>query len=221
MRHNRPGSADCFDGLLLPVSNCHVQPTRPADVITADPRTFSRRVAWPTALVLVAAALTGAILAAVHYRGEAASLHRQLRTNRALAPPGPALALSSSTEALPSPGPLAGQVTVFAVRSSAGPAQVIVTAQITGGQPHSRYELFGADCAGNAAVHTWAAGMTDARGSADLTGHAWRVSASHEYYIVLGAPGIYQDHPGPALHGYLGIARGLSAVRDEIAPCAP
>jgi hypothetical protein len=222
MWHDRPGFAGCFDGLLQPVSNCHVQPTRPADIIFADPRTFSRRVAWPMTVVLVATALIAAILVAVHYRGEAASVRRQLHSNGTPVPVSTgSLALSSTTVALPAPGPLAGQVTVFAVRSSARQAQIIVTARITGGRPHSRYELFGAGCAGNAAVRTWAAGIADARGSADLTGQAWTVSVSTEYYIVLGAPGMYQDHPGPAVHGYLGIARGLSAVRGGIAPCAP
>ncbi len=113
-------------------------------------------------------------------------------------------------------------MTVFAVRSSAGLAQVIVTARINGGRPHARYELSGGDCAGNAADHSWAAGVTDARGSADLSGHVWRVSVSDEYFLVVGSPGMYQNRPGPAVHGYyFGIARGLSAVQTGVAPCAP
>ncbi|HEX9357773.1 MAG TPA: hypothetical protein VF933_28650 [Streptosporangiaceae bacterium] len=112
-------------------------------------------------------------------------------------------------------------MTVFAARSSAGLAQVIVTARITGGRPNSQYELFGGDCAGNAADHAWAIAVTDPRGSADLIGHPWTVSVSHEYYLVVGTPGLYHEHPGPAVHGHFGIARGLSAVRGGIAPCAP
>ncbi len=197
-------------------------PHSPADVISAGPQRVSSRVAWLTAVVLLAAALTGTIIVAVHYRGEAAAAHRQLRSARASVPPRPAPpTLSSDTTALPPSGTLTGEVTVFAARSSAGLAQVIVTARITGGRPHSQYELFGGDCAGNAADHAWAIAVTDARGSADLTGHAWTVSVSHEYYLVVGTPGLYHEHPGPAVRGHFGIARGLSAVRSGVAPCAP
>jgi len=180
-------------------------------------------VVWLTAVVLLAAALTGTIIVAVHYRGEAAALRRQLRSTRAPVPSRPAPpTLSRDTTALPSSGTLTGEVTVFAVRSSAGLAQVIVTARISGGRPHARYELSGGDCAGNAADHSWAAGVTDARGSADLSGHVWRVSVSDEYFLVVGSPGMYQNHPGPAVHGYyFGIARGLSAVPPGVPACAP
>jgi hypothetical protein len=199
-----------------------MRPTQPADVISAGPRKVSSRPAWLTAVVLLAAALTGVIIVAVHYRGEAAAAHRQLRSARAPASPWPTPPiLSSDTTALPSSGALTGEVTVFAARSSAGLAQVIVTARISGGRPHSQYELFGGDCAGNAADHAWAIAVTDARGSADLAGHPWTVSVSHEYYLVVGTPGLYREHPGPAVRGYFGIARGLSAVRHGVAPCAP
>ena len=199
-----------------------MRPTQPADVISAGPRRVSSRVVWLTAVVLLAAALTGTIIVAVHYRGEAAALRRQLRSTRAPVPSRPAPpTLSRDTTALPSSGTLTGEVTVFAVRSSAGLAQVIVTARISGGRPHARYELSGGDCAGNAADHSWAAGVTDARGSADLSGHVWRVSVSDEYFLVVGSPGMYREHPGPAVHGYFGIARGLSAVPPGVPACAP
>lgn len=179
-------------------------------------------MAWLTAVVLLAAALTGASILAVHYRGEVAAAHRQLRSVRAPVPLRPAPpTLSSDTTALPSPSTLTGEVTVFAARSSAGLAQVIVTARISGGRPDSQYELFGGDCAGTAADHAWAIAVTDARGSADLAGHAWTVSVSHEYYLVVGTPGLFREHPGPAVRGHFGIARGLSAVRGGVAPCAP
>jgi hypothetical protein len=167
--------------------------------------------------------LAAAITIAVHYCSEAAALRRHLHSARAPGAPPSAAAprLSSSTTALPSSGTLAGEVTAVTARSSAGLAEVIVTARITGGRPHSSYELLGGDCAGTAAGHRWAAGVTDARGSADLTGAARTVSVSDEYYLVLGSAGMYQTHPGPAVHGYFGIARGLSAVRDGVAPCAP
>lgn len=196
---------------------------QPVDEISADPRAISSRVAWVIAVVLLAAVLAAAITIAVHYRSEAAALRRALHSVRApVAPPSPPPPkLSSSTTALASSGTLIGEVTVFTARSSARSAEVIVTARITGGRPHYSYELFGGDCAGNAADHTWAAGVTDARGSADLIGEAWTVSVSDEYYLVLGSPGMYQTHPGPAVHGYFGMSRGLSAVRDGFAPCAP
>ncbi len=191
-------------------------------MISAGPRTVSSRAAWLTAVVLLAAALTGAIIVAVHYRSEAAAAHRQLRPARTPAPPRPAApTLSSDTTALPSSGTLTGEVTVFAARSSDRLAQVLVTGRISGGRPDSQYELFGGDCAGNAADHAWAIAVTNARGSADLNGHAWTVSVSHEYYLVVGTPGLYREHPGPAVRGHFGIARGLSAVRAGIAPCAP
>jgi hypothetical protein len=179
-------------------------------------------VAWLTAVVLLAAALTGAIIVAVHYHREAAALHRQLRTARASAPPSAVSPMLSSTATeLPAFGPLVGEVTVFAAaRSSARLAQIIVTARISGGRPHSSYELIGGDCAGNAADHSWASGVTDARGSADLTGHVWRVAMGHEYYLILSSSRLYRNRPGPAVHGYFGTARGLSAVRGGTAPCA-
>ena len=167
-----------------------MRPAQPADVISAGPRRVSSRVVWLTAVVLLAAALTGTIIVAVHYRGEAAAAHRQLRSARAPVPPRPA-------------------------------PPALSTARISGGRPHSQYELFGGDCAGNAANHAWAIAVTDARGSADLAGHAWTVSVSHEYYLVVGTPGLYREHPGPAVRGYFGVARGLSAVRSRVAPCAP
>src|SRR5712692_602590 len=108
-----------------------MRPAQPADVISAGPRRVSSRVVWLTAVVLLAAALTGAIIVAVHYRGEVTAAQRQLRSARAPVPPRLAPpALSSDTTALPSSGSLTGEVTVFAARSSGGLAQVIVTAGI-------------------------------------------------------------------------------------------
>lgn len=196
---------------------------QPVDEISAEPKAISARTAWVIAAVLLAAALGAAITVAVHYRSEAAALRRHLYSVRVpVAPPGAhPPKLSSSTTALPASGTLAGEVTVIAARFSARLAEVVVTARISGGRPHTSYMLLGGDCAGNAADHSWAAGLTDARGSADLTGQAWTVSVSDEYYLALASPGMYQTHPGPAVHGYIGIARGLSAVQDGVAPCAP
>src|SRR6202042_3919392 len=129
------------------------------------------RPAWRLAVALLAAALAAAVVTTLHYRDEATTAHRQLQSATRPARAGIAsLLLSTSTAMLPGAPPLSGGGTAFAVRSSAGLARVMVTVQITGGRPDVRYELFGGDCAGDAPVHDWAAGSTDAHGSAQLTG---------------------------------------------------
>ena len=166
-------------------------------------------------------ALIGVLVVALHYRQEAAGLHRQLRpVPGRVSPRSPLMTISSDTVLLPVSGRLAGEVTVFAVRSDSR-ARVVVTARITGGRPDAQYELSGGDCAGNAADHAWAWGTTNSRGSADIAGRAWTLSPGHEYYLIVGAPDLYREHPGPAARGRFGLARGLSAVRDQAAPCAP
>src|ERR1700722_8137333 len=192
----------------------------PSDVISADPGSRALRPAWKLAVALLVAALAAAVVTTLHYRAEAAAAHRQLQSATRPAPTGIAsLPLSTSTAMLPGAPPLSGQVTAFAVRSSAGLARVVVTVQITGGMPDVRYELFGGDCAGDAPVHAWAAGDTDGHGSARLAGRAWTVSVGHRYFLALSSPG--SDHPGPAVHGYFGRPHGLSPVRGGIAPCVP
>jgi hypothetical protein len=180
------------------------------------------QAAWITAMAVLAAALVVAVAAASSYRGEAAHARQELASVDAsvTAKVPLLLRLSSSTAALPSSRLLAGEVTVFAVHSSAGLARIMVTAQIRGGRPHARYELSGGDCAGNGPDHDWAAGVTDAAGSAEMTGPAWTVSVSHEYFLALNGPG-RQDPPGPALRGHFGRVGGLSAVVGGVAPCAP
>ena len=192
----------------------------PSDVISADPRSRALRPAWKLAVALLVAALAAAVVTTLHYRDEATTAHRQLQSATRPAPAGIAsLLLSTSTAMLPGAPPLSGEVTAFAVRSSAGLARVVVTVQITGGMPDVRYELFGGDCAGDAPVHDWAAGDTDSHGSAQLTGRPWTVSVGHRYFLALSSPG--SDHPGPAVHGYFGRPHGLSPVRGGIAPCVP
>jgi hypothetical protein len=189
-------------------------------VISAEPRSVSLRPVWGLAVALLVAALAAAVVVTLHYREEAAAAHRRLESVSGPARAGIAsLLLSTTTAMLPGAPPLSGEVTAFAVRSSSGLARVVVTVRITGGQPDVRYELFGGDCAGDALVHDWAAGSTDAHGSAQLTGRPWTVSVSHRYFLALSSPGT--DHPGPAVHGYFGRVRGLSPVRGGIAPCVP
>jgi hypothetical protein len=204
-----------------------MKPVQPADIISAAPRKLPSWAAWLAVVMLLAVALAKSIIVAVHYRDEVLTLRGQGHLPRLSAPPSPAqtrpsaLTLVSETSTLPSSRPLTVQVTAFTARSSAGSARVIVAARVSGGRPDSRYELTGGDCTGGAADRTWAAGFTSARGSADLTGRVVKVSSRDEYYMILSAPGPGHSHPGPALHGYFGIAHGLYAVHDGFPPCAP
>ena len=203
-----------------------MKPVEPADIISAAPRKLPSWAAWLAVAMLLAAALAMSIIVAVHYRDEVLALRRQGHLPRPSAPPSPAQTpppptLVSERSTLPSSRPLTVEVTAFTARTSAGLARVIVTARVSGGRPHARYELTGGDCAGDAVNWIWAAGFTSARGSADLIGRVVKISSRDEYYLILSAPGLGQSHPGPALHGYFGTVHGLSAVHDGFPPCAP
>jgi len=152
-------------------------------------------------VALLAAALAGAITVAVHYRGEVASLRRQLHSVPASVPHSTVpLALSSRTVALPTYGALKGEVTVFSARSSGGLARIVLAARISGGRPHTSYALIGFDCAGSSGYETWGAGVTDANGTANLSGQALTVSLRDEYwlYLSLASSG---SAAGRGLHG--------------------
>ena len=142
-----PGLPGIVDLGVSPTSNGDVKP-QPPDVISSGPRIS--RLAWATAVALLAAALAVAITAAVHFRGEVAALRRQVRPAPASPPPSTVpVTLSSSTVALPSYGTLNGQVTVFSARSSGELARIVLSVHVNGGRPHTRYTLFGFDCAGS------------------------------------------------------------------------
>ena len=192
-------------------------PPGPApDVISAGPQTPPGRHAARAATGLLAAALAAAVLAAVHYHSQVAAL----RATAAHAHPrASAVTLSAAIATLPPAGSLAGQVTAVTAATS-GQAQVIVTARLTGARPRTRYQLSGGDCTSDTATITWATGTTRADGTADLTGHAQAISLSHRYFLVLGAPGLYHNHPGPAVHG-LFTTIGLAPVHGDVAPCIP
>jgi hypothetical protein len=122
------------------------------DLISAHARMPASRAAWTTTVVLLAAALATAIVAAVHYRGQASSLERQLRTaHRAAAsaatprPPLPPYrpAVSSTSVALLASRPLIGKVTFVAITSSARQAYVTIMASISCGRSHTMYALAG------------------------------------------------------------------------------
>lgn len=181
-------------------------------MISADPRNISSRVAWTIAIVaLLAAALAGAITIAVHYRAEVASLRRQVHSVPASHPPSTVpLTLSSSTVALPSHGALNGAVTVVSAKSSGGQAQIVLSAHISGGRPHTSYALTGFDCAGSPGYQTWAAGVTDADGTGSLSGHAVTVSLTAEYWIYLSLSSS-GGNVGPGLDGSFTAAGKFSA----------
>jgi len=137
-------------------------------------------------VALLAAALAGGITVAVHYRGEVASLRRQLHSVPASHPPSTVpLMLSSRTVALPSYGALNGAVTVVSAKFSGGLARIVLSAHISGGRPHTSYALIGFDCAGTSGYETWGAGVTDANGTANLSGQALTVSLREEYWLYL------------------------------------
>ncbi|MGH3221291.1 MAG: hypothetical protein ACRDPY_21800 [Streptosporangiaceae bacterium] len=179
------------------------------DVISAGPRAISSRAAWATAVVLLTAALAVAITAAVHYRGEVAALHRQVRPVPVSLPPSTVpVTLSSTTVALAPYGALNGQVTVFSAWSSGELARIVLSAYISGGRPHTRYTLTGFDCAGSPGYQTWAAGVTDAGGSGNLTGQALTVSLKDDYWLYLSPP---PQTSGPSLRGSFTAAGKFSA----------
>ncbi len=90
------------------------------------------------AVGLLAAALAVAIAVAVHYRAEVAALQRHPRSVAASLPPGTVpLALSSRTVTLPSYGALNGAVTIVSAKFSGGLEQIVLSAHISGGRPHT------------------------------------------------------------------------------------
>ncbi len=189
-----------------------MKPQQPDDVISVNPRTVSCRTASLIAVVLLAAALAGAITVAVHYRGQAAVLHpRPARTVTAAPPPTTEpQTLASGTVALPSSKALNGEVTVFSARTSRTLAQIMLSVQISGGRPHTRYELIGFDCEGSSVGYeTWAAGITDAGGRGNLSGKALPVSLSDYYWLYLRLPP--SQHPESSLLGSFTAAGKFSA----------
>src|ERR1022692_878029 len=100
-----------LDRVASPVSNCYVAP-EPGDVVSAEPRAIPARVAWASVIVLLAAALAGATIAAVHYHQVTITLRRQLRPASAPGSPDTGqLTLASRTVELPPSGALTGEVT--------------------------------------------------------------------------------------------------------------
>lgn len=182
----------------------------PDDVISAGPRAISGPAVWVITAAVLAAALAGAITAAVHYRGEAAALQGRPVRQVTAAPPaktGP-LTLRSGTVPLPPDQALSGELTVFSARATGRLAQMMLSAQISG-RPHTRYELIGFDCAGGpAGYQTWAAGVTNAAGRGTLSGRALTVSLSHDYWLYFRWP---SQRAGSGLLGRFTVAGKFSA----------
>jgi hypothetical protein len=192
-------------------SNYSVKPLEPDDVIAANPRVISGSAALVTAVAVLAAALAGAIIVALHYRAEAAALRRRPVRSIIVAPtPGTGpLTLASGTAALPSHKSLDGEVTVFSARSSGKHAQILLSGQISGGRPRTRYAVIGFDCEGSSVGYeTWAAGVTNADGRATLSGRSLTVSLSDYYWLYLRLP---SQRPGSSLLGSFTAAGKFSA----------
>jgi hypothetical protein len=192
-------------------SNYSVKPLEPDDVISADPRAVSGPAVLVTAVAVLAAALAGAIIVAVHYRAEASALRRRPVRSIIAAPAsrsGP-LRLASGTAALPPSEVLNGELTVFTARSSGTQAQIVLSGQITGGRPHTRYAVIGFDCDGSSVGYeTWAVGVTGADGRATLNGRSVTVSLSDYYWVYLRLP---SQRPGSSLLGSFTAAGKFSA----------
>ena len=106
-----------------------------------------------------------------------------------------------------------------ATQDGAQRAQFVVSATILGGHPGTVYDLTGNDCSAAAPVpdHVWAAGETNAAGTAELTGHPWTGPVADAYWLALTPSPV---SPAPGLRGAfpLGTATRFPAGH---APCAP
>jgi hypothetical protein len=159
---------------------------QPVDIRPGDRRTNPSLIAWAVAVALLAAALAGAITVAVHYRSEVATLRRQLpaATGRH-SPRAVLMTLASTAVRLPSRGTLSGGVTILTAKSASGLAQIELSAHISGARPHTAYALIAFNCAGSSGYQTWAAGVTNARGSGTLSGQTMSVSPGNEYWLYV------------------------------------
>ena len=143
-------------------------------------------IAWGIAIALLAAALAGAITVAVHYRSEVATLKRRLpvATGRHFPSAGP-VTLATTAVRLPSRGTLSAGVTILTAKSARGLAQIELSVHISGARQHTAYALIAFNCAGSSGYQTWAAGVTNARGSGTLSGQAMSVSPGNEYWLYV------------------------------------
>jgi hypothetical protein len=150
-------------------------------------------------LIVETVALAVSVAVALHYRTEASRLaHGRPPAGRQLvAVPR----LTTVTLRMPRDGSIAGTVLITAAVHPGGrQAQFSVSATITGGRPDTVYDLTGNDCsaANPPPDHAWASGVTDAAGTAELSGHAWAVTAADAYWLALSPSPV---SPPPGLRG--------------------
>jgi hypothetical protein len=181
----------------------NLRPEADADVITAgrEPRPRPGRPARLARLALIAetVVLAGSVATALHYRGE----DRQLGHGRPVVAgrPGQLPRLTSVTLRLPSDGNITGTVLITAAtQDGAQRARFVVSATILGGRPGTVYDLTGNDCSAGAPVpdHVWAAGVTNAAGTAELAGHPWTGPVADAYWLTLTPSPV---SPPPGLRG--------------------
>lgn len=165
------------------------------DVISSQPHTFSNRSAW-AAVVLLAVAFIAALVVAVHYHNQAASLQHQLSRVHGRSPSAATVPVVASASGLPvtntrvvllGSSSLTAQVTFAAASSPARQAYLAVTADISGGRPHTRYTLLWGSCS-STSLQQSATGITDAKGRADLVGHVSRapIASSYQLHLIPG-----------------------------------
>lgn len=158
---------------------------QPLDRDPGRPRPYPSSVVWVTAVALLVVALAGAVTVAVHYRSEVTTLQRHVPQRAARPSPGTGpVRLASTAVRLPPRGKLTGSVTILTAKSASGSTQIELAVHISGAQPHTSYVLIAYNCAGHV-YQTWAAGISNARGSGTLNGHALPVSADSQYWFYV------------------------------------
>ena len=167
-------------------------------------------VAWVTAVALLVVALAGAVTFAVHYRSEVTTLQRHVPQSAGTHSPRTSLVrLASTAVRLPPRGKLTGGVIIVTAKSASGPIQIELAVHINGARPRTSYVLIAYNCAGGE-YQTWAAGLTNARGSGTLNGHAMPVSAHSQYWFYV-SPSSSGAGAEAGLRGSLTAAGNLSA----------
>ena len=178
------------------------------------------RPGGPLWLLILAqtAALIVSITVALHYRAEAG--RPPDTSQQATSTVAPIPELTSVALRLPAGGGVAGTVVITAAAlPGAGRAQFTVSAVITGAMPGTYYNLIGNDCSAADSLpdDVWAAGLTDAAGTADLAGYAWTGAVADEYWLVLDPSSANRP---PGLHGQFAEGRAEPYPAGQ-APCPP
>jgi hypothetical protein len=181
--------------------------------------TMHRRVTG-LAIVLLTLALAAAVGAAVFYRHRAQSnpaVAQRSVSPAAVAPARPVLRSERHTV-------LGGRLKIdlLYVRNDdgSGPAQLSISAALTGGRPGISYRLVGGDCTtGTDRRAPWAVGRADPTGEAILRSRVWTVHADHSYYMMLEPwPFKFPHTPVTGLTGNV-LAGGFAPLRVAHEPC--